>query len=199
MEKITNYKFKDFCKLKDLEKVESYLNLLELLNPVYEVTDPRKWIGKPKKIQLKNIKELTFGEVTTIKNNLANPSIESMIQMIMLVTGLEEKDCYNLTILDFYGTLAAITAQIIELANMEANELQNDDFDINLEAINANERMARFGVLNIINSLASDDVTKWQIIEDMPYMVVFTKLRMDKEKLAIQRELNELQRKKMNN
>jgi hypothetical protein len=54
-------------------------------------------------------------------------------------------------------------------------------FDINVEAVNAKERMGKYGVLNTIDSLAKEDILRWVEIEKLP-MTVFTKLRMDNEK-----------------
>jgi hypothetical protein len=53
---------------------------------------------------------------------------------------------------------------------------------INVEAVNAKERMGKYGVLNTIDSLAKEDILRWVEIEKLPYMTVFTKLRMDNEK-----------------
>jgi hypothetical protein len=77
---------------------------------------------------------------------------------------------------------------------MEINEL-SDSFDINVEAVNAKERMGKYGVLNTIDSLAKEDILRWVEIEKLPYMTVFTKLRMDNEKAKIAQEIAELQRK----
>ena len=71
-----------------------------------------------------------------------------------------------------------------------------DSFDVNIEAVGAKERMSKFGVLNAIDSLAKEDVLKWEQIEKLPYMTVFAKLMMDKEKNNIQQEIAELQKKK---
>jgi hypothetical protein len=78
--------------------------------------------------------------------------------------------------------------------NMEINEL-SDSFDINVEAVNAKERMGKYGVLNTIDSLAKEDILRWVEIEKLPYMTVFTKLRMDNKKAKIAQEIAELQRK----
>jgi hypothetical protein len=40
------------------------------------------------------------------------------------------------------------------------NEL-DDSFDINVEAVNAKERMGKYGVLNTIDSLAKEDILRW--------------------------------------
>jgi hypothetical protein len=42
--------------------------------------------------------------------------------------------------------------------------------------------MGKYGVLNTIDSLAKEDILRWVEIEKLPYMTVFTKLRMDNEK-----------------
>jgi hypothetical protein len=41
--------------------------------------------------------------------------------------------------------------------------------------------MGKYGVLNTIDSLAKEDILRWVEIEKLPYMTVFTKLRMDNE------------------
>ena len=82
------------------------------------------------------------------------------------------------------------------MANMEANELENDDIDPIMFEVNASERLGRFGVLNVINSLADGDITKWNDILKLPYTTVFTKLKMDKERAAINRDIQAIQKRK---
>lgn len=200
MEKITNYKMKDFLKLDDEVLITNYLVVLDNLNPIKTVTKP---IANERKktleiINIQSVNSLSFGEVTNIRRVFNNPTIEEIFECVGNVTGLEEKDILNFTIIDFYGIISSIKHDILEISNMESNELYSDDFDIGLVTVRANERMSRFGILNTINSLAGDDVTKWEAIEKLPYMVVFTKMIMDKERADIQRELAELQKKNGN-
>jgi hypothetical protein len=37
-----------------------------------------------------------------------------------------------------------IKSELIEITNMEINELSDDSFDINVEAVNAKERMGKY-------------------------------------------------------
>jgi hypothetical protein len=67
-----------------------------------------------------------------------------------------------------------IKSELIEITNMEINELSDDSFDINVEAV-AKERMGKYGVLNTIDSLAKEDILRWVEIEKLPYMTVFIK------------------------
>ena len=198
MEKIINYKLNEFLKLNDELLIQEYSAILEHLRPLKELNNPRaRWYNKKsKKLQIKAIRELSFGDVTLARTLYNEQQNEGVFQIIKMITGLEEKEVLGLTILEFYGIISNIKQELTEINNLELNELQDDSFDFNLEAVNANKRMARFGVLNTINVLAKEDVLKWSEIENLPYLTIFTKLLMDKEKNNIQRELAELQKKK---
>lgn len=198
MEKITNFKIKDFF-IQDAQLIQEYLEILDHLKPATGIENPN-WTEEneePKIIQITQARLLSFGEVSHLRNLFQMGTIEAVIESISLTTKLKVNDVYELTIIDFYGAIASIKEELISISIMEENELvDDDDFDIHLEAVRANERMSRFGILNTINSLAGDDITKWDIIEKLPYMTVFTKLVMDKVRYNIQKELDELQKKK---
>lgn len=190
METIINYKLREFLQLENLEEVENYIAILELLNPIESVEFEEKYI------QLKQLKELSFGNVNLVRENLLNPTIDSVMECVELVSGLDRLEIFELPIIDFYSILSGIKEEVIEISNMEQNELISDDSNWEYEQVNSNQRLAKFGILNTINSLANDDVTKWEVIENLNYMVVFTKLKMDKERAQINKEVNELLRKK---
>lgn len=202
MEAIIDYKLKDFLRLSDINLIINYMIVLDLLKPLKSIENPRfrKWKlwakKEPKQLVVKAPSELSFADVTNIRNHFNEGSVNGIIESVQLVTGLNEKEILNLTITKFYGIINYIKEDLIALSNMEMNELSDDSFDINLESINANGRMSKFGVLNMIDSLAKEDVLRWSEIEKLPYMTVFTKLRMDKEKADIQSELAEIQKKK---
>lgn len=205
MEAIIDYKLKDFLRITDINLITNYLIVLDLLKPLKSIDNPNysKWKiwskKEPKQLIIKALRELSFADVTNIRNYFNEASIEGVIDSLKLVSGLTEKQILSLTITQFYGIINYIKEDLIAISYMEINELTDDSFDINLESINATGRMAKFGVLNTIDSLAKEDVLKWSEIEKLPYMTVFTKLLMDKEKNNIQRELNEIQKKKMKN
>ena len=199
--KIKNYKLRDFFKQKD-GVINTYLIFLESLKPLSEITNPLyKWwkIGNwkhSKMIKVKSVMECTFGQVEELRQLMYEGSIDSVIEGVSIVTNTSKKMIYHFTIIDFYSIIKSITNDLITLSNMEYNELHQENDDPHIEMVRAGERMEKFGTLNTINSLAGDDITKWEQVENMPYMVVFTKLRMDKEKAAIQKDLVDLQKKK---
>ncbi|MFV8339141.1 hypothetical protein ACNQGL_07705 [Flavobacterium sp. LB3P21] len=198
MEEIVNYKLSEFLQIKDPKLIEEYLVVLDLLSPLKVINNPNyHWYKKvPKMLHLKAIKELSFGDVTTIRNYFNDASIQGIIESIKMVIDVEDKHIINLTILEFYGIISSMQSELRELNNMEINELSDDSFDINVEAVNAKGRMGKFGVLNVIDSLAKEDILRWEEIEKLPYLTVFTKLMMDNEKQKISNEISELQRKK---
>jgi sugar/nucleoside kinase (ribokinase family) len=113
---------------------------------------------------------------------------------IKIAMSLSDIFCVTRHKQDFYNLLKNDLDILIGNEN-EMNELTDDEIDINLEITKANERMAKFGVLNTIDALAKEDILRWSEIEKLPYLTVLNKLIMDKEKHKIQQEIVELQRK----
>jgi hypothetical protein len=198
METLINYKLSDFLKLNNEIELQSYLVILDLLKPLKTISNPKyKWYNKqPKNLLIKSIKALSFGEVTEIRNNFNEGSIDSVLESVKMVVDVSDKEILNFTILTFYGIISYMKSELNEITNMEINELTDESFDINVEAVNAKERMGKYGILNTIDSLAKEDVLKWELIEKLPYMTVFTKMCIDNEKNKIQQEINELRMKK---
>lgn len=202
MEKIVNYKLKDFLKIKDEQLIDDYLLILDSLRPLKQISNPNYNLfnKQPKKLDIKAIRELTFGDVINVRNWINEASIESIFEVYQLITGLTKKQILNLGIIQFYGIFSFIKNELEEIGNIEVNELSDeDDFDINIEAVNAKQRMSRFGVLNTIDSLANGDILKWEHIQKLPYLTVLSKLIMDNLKNKIQKEISELQKKQLKN
>lgn len=193
MEKITDYSLAEFLG-SDIELVEEYLPILELLPPIKDVADPvHPAFGR---VTVTPVKELSFGKVITIRNLMNESNIESILQSVSIVTKLPIESVRSFTIIPFYSIINGIIAQLTELSNMEINELAIDDEDIEMIEAQATERMSKFGILNTIDSLAGGDITKWKDIEELPYMVVFTKLMMEKTKGEIKRDVRVIQQRK---
>jgi len=196
-----DYQFKDFIKINDTELIDTYLFILEHLNPLDEIVNPNyKWWNKELyKLKIQPIIELSFEQVTNIRNNFNEASIQGIIDSIAIITGLKNNNIERFKISVFYGIINSIKEQLEQITNIEINELTDDEEDIDLLSVNASERMAKFGAINTIDSLANNDVLKWSEIEKLPYLTVFTKLKMDREKARINKEIMELQKKRIKN
>lgn len=198
MEKIVDFKLKDFFKITDVELLQEYLFILDLLQPLKIIKNPKAhWFNKnPKNIEIKSVRELKFGEVITIRNNFKEGYLKSIIESVSMVSGLKEKQILRFTITQFYGIISFIKEELVSITNMEINELTDDSFDYNLEQVNAKGRMEKFGIFNTIDNLANENILDWEKVLEIPYMTVFTKLKMDYERNKIQQELVELQKEK---
>lgn len=194
-----DYLFIDFIKITDVDLIDNYRLILDSLKPLKEIDNPNyKWYKKhPKKLQITPLMELSFGDVISIRTNLQEATIDNVVECICIVTKLKNYQVKRFTITQFYGIINGITEQLEQIISMEYNELSDDEDDVDLIATNANERMARFGTINTIDSLAGGDLIKWAEVEKLPYLSVFTKLKMDKERNKIHKEISELQRKRL--
>lgn len=197
MEKINNYTLHEFLTLESIDTINEYMTVLEFLQPVKEVDDPI--YNDYPKIKIKPVSSLLFGEVTNLRMYFNDGIIDSICEAVRLVTGLRIHEIYQMPIVDFYSILATIKRDLELLSNMEINALTDEEHDPIMMQVQASERMSRFGILNLINSLAGDDITKWEQIEKMPYMVVFTKLQMDKTRGDINRDVKAIQELKNKN
>ena len=193
MEKIIDYKLSDFLRIEDSDIIESHMFILTALEPLKEIDNPKysRWNRQPKKLSVKTVRDLKFFEVTNLRTSIGTGNIEDIFDCIKMVTDLKEKHILKMRITQFYGVIASIREQLIEIGNIESAYLISENQDPNLVAVQAQERMSQFGQLNVINSLANDDILKWEKVEQLPYNSVFSKLLMDKIKNDISFEINE--------
>ena len=176
MEKITNFKLKDFFK-QDIELIKTYVKILQLLEP----------------IQTKNeVYHLKLKDVEFIKQYLFEDDDEALIEIISIVQELNQKEVLNLEIIEVFGILNSIKEQIERINNAEVSSLTSDNINIKFEAVNGAERLKQFGIYNILNNLSNGDILKWNSIMELPYSDVFMKLLLDKTNNDIQSEMNNI-------
>ena len=187
---ITNYTFDEFLLL-DVPTATSYISFLEWLEPIQEFD----FAGEI--IYLKELASLEFGQVNIIREDLSHPTPESLTEVIHLITGLEIENVREIPIIDFYGILNQVKGEAEKLSLIEA-ELSGEP-DIDFEMVNGPARMSQFGVLNVLDALSGGDLTKYEQIERMPYLLVIAKLKMNKETAAINRAILSLQKQRQNN
>ena len=187
---ITNYTFDEFLLL-DVPTATSYISFLEWLEPFQEFD----FAGET--IYLKELASLEFGQVNIIREDLSHPTPESLTEVIHLITGLEIENVREIPIIDFYGILNQVKGEAEKLSLIEA-ELSGEP-DIDFEMVNGPARMSQFGVLNVLDALSGGDLTKYEQIERMPYLLVIAKLKMNKETAAINRAILSLQKQRQNN
>lgn len=187
---ITNYSFEEFLILEENER-EFLVGYLELLEPIqaFDFDDQL--------IFLKELSSLSFGEVNNVRDYLNYPTPESLAEIVNLITGLSMEQAFQIPIIEFYSIINTVNAEANVLATMESNELSGD-IDADWIMADGSQKMSKFGVLNTIDALANGDITKWELIENLPYWTVITKLRMNKEMAGIQKAIASIQKQRQN-
>jgi hypothetical protein len=90
-----------------MKLLQDYLFILELLEPLKVINNPiYKWYKrKPKTLDIKAVKDLSFGDVATIRSNFSEASIENIIEAVQMVVDISAKSILNITIIEFYGII----------------------------------------------------------------------------------------------
>lgn len=194
MEEIVNYKFGDFIQLQDEQEVEMLLFYLEEIKPIEVIKTHyhNRNISVPLTFKVKDIQQMKYFEVVNIRQGLNDPSTVSILEVFELVTNMQMPLIMQLDIVQFYGALNNIKNQVMDMVEMEENNIYYKEDNIKAEEVKAGERMAKFGPLNVIDSLAGGDIEKWERIEQLPYLTVFTKLVKQAEEANIKYDMNNL-------
>ena len=174
MREIKNYKLKDFLK-KDTELIESYQRILKHLKP----------IDTKYKLQ-----DLTFRQVETIKQGIDDP--ETLPEVFEYIHGMSGDEFENIKIIDFYGLYNGIIKQIENLLGMEEQELTSIHSDTKWELVEGSKRLSVMGILPTVDNLAGGDILKYEQVLDLPYLTVFNKLRMERIKSDIEKDMNKI-------
>ncbi|WP_067151030.1 hypothetical protein [Pseudotamlana agarivorans] len=174
MNTITNYILEDFLQQDD-QLIKEYVEILVHLTPIET-----------------NIKltDLTLREVETIKKTISDEN--EFINIISMVQGISEEEVLQLEIIEFFPLLKDVQNQLISLVNKEMNHLKPKYSDSRFEILDGSKRLEKFGVYNVVNSLANGDILKFDSILDLKYSVVFVKLYLDKEIQDLQHEINKM-------
>ncbi|KQC33399.1 hypothetical protein AAU57_08790 [Nonlabens sp. YIK11] len=173
MEEIKNYKLVDFLK-QDRTLIDDYVSILSHSLPV--PTKKELWFMKLKHVEF-------------IKQNINSTDDDSIIQILKLTEGIKKKEVLNMTITKFFGKINSVKQQLETISKAE-QQLESDHINPKWEAVDGSKRMAKFGILNILDNLANGDILKWEKVKNLQFSDVFTKLLMDKTKNDIQIEMN---------
>jgi len=179
MEKIINYKLENFLK-QDRTLIEDYVAILSNSLPI--PTKRQLWFMKLKHVEF-------------IKQNINSTNDDSIIQILKLTEGIKKNEVKEMTITKFFGKINSVKEQL-ETINRAEQQLESDHINPKWEAVEGSKRMAKFGILNILDNLSDGDILKWKKVKNLQFSDVFAKLLMDKTKNDIQIEMNNV---KINN
>lgn len=142
------------------------------------------------KIKATPLMDLTFGEVATLKNNLAKPTFESLYECFQIVFKVKLKTYVNQSVVDYFYAMNWLKNSVRELMEREAKTLSSD-IDPLLDAAGI-KRLVKFGELNTLKAIGQQFGKSPREIEDWKYSLVFSLMLHDKVSSEVQKEFNNL-------
>jgi len=163
MDSLVNYKFKDFLTI-DPKVAEEYIDFLAYLKP---------------KETAQQVFYMTLGEVQDIRDLMQQGRLDDLKEIVKKVQKLNEDEIGQMRIVDFFGLSRSIKDQIEEIARAERTSLTGKAYNQKWEAVNGAEKLAKFGIYNVLDKLAKGDIFKYEKALKLIYADVFTKLYRD--------------------
>lgn len=176
---IKNYKLKDFKK-QPIETMMEYIHILQFTLPI----ETKQEVFKMK-----------LKEVEEIKKGLNSADDDVLIHLVGMVEQLTRKEVLNLSITRFFGLFNSIKEQTEKIVEAEQNGLSPNYTNVKWEQVEGGKRLSKFGIYNTLDQLSNGDVMKYDEILELPYDVVFLKLRMEKIKADLQHEMEQIKSK----
>ena len=145
-------------------------------------------------IEADELPEMQWGRVKEIQEAMGDGDIISAVLKtlehkkvinIQLILGLEYKI--------FLYFCSWLSEQLENISNMEAQLIGETNEDLNEAGV---ADLNKFGWLNALDSLAGNDITKWQQVYELPYKDVYIKLLKDKETADIQARYQDIMKRK---
>ena len=176
-------------------KVKEFLAITDPAE-IVKVQQLKKFIekrGKIGKYEFGEIIDLSYSDVDEIKETFVNGNI---LDLVTRSLGCDYNYLKDRDYKEFVYYLAYIEAQVLGVLKMEEDLNAPDDDDDGLLELCGIEKLAKYGSLTVIDTLAGGNILKWKEVEKLPYKEVYVKLKMDKEKAAIQRAYTKLKTRK---
>ena len=133
---------------------------------------------------------LTYGEVATIKQNLAKPTFQSIYETFDLVFNIKKTTYLTQDVVSYLYALNWIKTEIKKIIEREKKTLGGDP-DPLLEAAGVH-RLVPFGELNTILAIAQKYGKSPEEVESWKYNLVFSMMVHDKVSGEVQTEYNKL-------
>lgn len=187
---IENFRFKDFIE-QDAQLINDYMSVLSHLKGIPNFSSGK--LIKKKYGVVKSLTELKFGEVNKLKRLMLSNNIESVFESISTAYNYPLKKIPNLQISIFYACLNFIVKEIkhiIKVENHRYKIITSKYDDLMNEA--GIERLDRFGEMVIIDQITDGKLWNFKRVEELPYMLVHSKIWLEAEKTNINIRKEEL-------
>ncbi|SOC79835.1 hypothetical protein SAMN06296241_1372 [Salinimicrobium sediminis] len=182
---LDNITVKQFFHLKDENLAQQYLQFTLPGNPFY--LKPRGVFAKKEATPLG---QLTFGQVANIKHNLSKPSFENIFECFEFVFNVKLETYLRQDVISYFYALNWITSNLKQLVERESKSLGGDPDDL-LDMAGV-KRLAAFGELNTLKSIAQQFGKSPEEVENWKYNLVFSLMLHDKVSGEVQTAYNQL-------
>ncbi len=171
----------EFIQLEADEVPENLLKVLKRSNTLLGV-------------EADELSEIQWGRVKEIQEAMSDGDIISAVLKTVdhkkvinksKILGLEYK-----IFLYFCAWLSDQLEQIGKMEEQLIGETNEDLIEAGVEDLN------KFGWINALDSLAGNDITKWQMVYELPYKDVYIKLLKDKETADVQSRFQDIMKRK---
>ncbi|MGV4404943.1 hypothetical protein ACQ1PF_07925 [Ornithobacterium rhinotracheale] len=187
-----NIRLKKLYKLSD-EEIKEYSTILSLVKACPNF----KYWFKVRGVK-KSITELTFGQVTELKDCVQN-GMDGIVRAFEIVYGLKPKQVWNLRAIRFYACLNFITKEVEKVIKVENQRYKVEESkDKGMHEQAGIRELEKFSDFAVVDTLANGDILKYDEVEKQPYLVVHFKLwyNATQENIRIRlEEINELKNK----
>lgn len=163
MDSIENFKLSSFLE-QSAELVTEYVDYLLWITP--EPTEHE-------------IFYLKLRDVQDIKDLMQAGTLDDIIKCVIIADGKTFKELRSMRILQFFAKVNSIKAQMRDILNAEQSSLTSRHNNMKWETVGGSEKLAKFGIYNILDTLAKGDILKHEKILELNYADVFTKLYRD--------------------
>lgn len=176
---IENFTLLEFLQ-KPPELIQEYVTALNYIKPL-----PTR----------KEIFHMKLKHVEFIKKNIYSDDDGALVDVIAKVQKIEKEEVFNMKIVEFFGILNSIKAQMTKIQLAEQNSLTPTEINLKWEMVEGSERMAKFGLYNTLESLSGGDALKYKKYMQMNYSEIFTILFMRKTASDIAAEMDKIKTK----
>tara|TARA_R110000823_G_scaffold266679_1_gene386418 strand:- start:1172 stop:1726 length:555 start_codon:yes stop_codon:yes gene_type:complete len=173
---IKNYKLKELYRLNRETAVE-YISILSYLSPQETAQE---------------LFYMSLRKVQEIRDLMQQGRLDDLVDAVVIIQDKPIEDIKELRVVHFFALVSSIRRQVDIIKRGEQAKLNGKSYNQKWEAVNGGDRLAKFGIYNLLDKLADGDILKYEAILDLTYADVFTKLYRDTVMSDIEYEMSKI-------
>lgn len=149
---------------------------------------------KTKRFEAPKIMTMSFGDVIEIKKLLQDMTLKDQLEVVSKVYGIQVETLATIHVTTFFSMFNYVVKEVKQIMKNEEMYLKGD---IEADMMQAGvDKLNQFGILATVDTLAGNDVLKWEEVLEQRYSRVFTKMFMNKVRNDIEKKYIEIKKRK---